>query len=136
MSNIDTLDLTASFANVVNPTDFGQFDSDAAFQTDANGLVKLVYRRLGGDILQIELTNREVYTAFEQAALEYSAIVNTYHAKSVLTNLIGQQTGSLSGAQNQVPRYDLDFAKRQADGYSAEAGVGRLKTALFCLYNA
>ncbi len=124
-----TLDLTATFAAYEAPkTPFGTYDTDAQFITDADGFIRLVSRRLGNDILQVEITNRDAYACLEQAMLEYSAIANTYQAKSVLLNLIGFPTGAFSGAfqgfQNQVPRYDLDFAKRTAGGYSTEAGVG------------
>jgi hypothetical protein len=120
-----TLDLTATFSASSSPkTDFGIYDSDPAFQNDADGFVRLVYRRLGGDVMQVEITNKDAYSCLEQAMLEYSAIANTYQAKSVLLNLIGMPTGSLTGAQNQVPRFDLDFAKAKADGYGSEAGVG------------
>lgn len=120
-----TLDLTATFSASSSPrTDFGTYDNDANFQTDADGFVRLIYRRLGGDIMQVEITNKSAYSCLEQAMLEYSAIANTYQAKSVLLNLIGFPTGSMTGAQNQVPRFDLDFAKRKAEGYGSEAGVG------------
>jgi hypothetical protein len=125
MSQDITLNLTATFSATAAPrTPFGTYDSDVDFVTDADGLVRLVYRRLGGDILQLEITNYDVYAGFEQAMLEYSSIVNSYHAKSVLTNIIGFPTGTLSGFQNQVPRMDLEFAKRKAEGYSSEALVG------------
>lgn len=120
-----TLDLTATFSASAAPkTDFGIYDNDPQFIADADGMIRLVYRRLGGDVMQIELTNKSVYSALEQAMLEYSAIANTYQAKSVLLNLIGLPTGSLTGNQNQVPRFDLDFAKSKANGYGSEAGVG------------
>jgi hypothetical protein len=119
------LDLTATFSATEAPrTPFQTYDSDPNFQTDADGFIRLVYRRLGGDIMQIEMTNKDAYSCFEQAMLEYSAIANTYQAKSVLLNLIGMPTGSLTGAQNQVPRFDLDFAKSKAGGYGSEALVG------------
>lgn len=125
MSYDITLNLTATFATTALPkTPFGTYDNDADFIVDSDGLVRLVYRRLGGDILQLEITNLDVYAGFEQAMLEYSSIVNSYHAKSVLTNIIGFPTGSLSGYQNQVPRMDLEFAKRKAEGYSSEVLVG------------
>lgn len=126
------LDITASFIHVVSPTPFAVYDADPLFQVDADGMVKLVYNRLGGNILQVELTNKDVYSALEQACLEYSSIINTYQAKSVLTNIMGSMTGSLSGYQNQNPRMDLSFAKRLAEGFSSEAGVGGSKT----LYSA
>ncbi len=120
-----TLDLTATFSASEAPrTPFGTYDTDPNFVTDADGFIRLIYRRLGGDIMQVEITNRDAYSCLEQAMLEYSAIANTYQAKSVLLNLIGSPTGSLTGAQNQVPRFDLDFAKAKAGGYGSEAGVG------------
>lgn len=125
MSQDITLNLTATFSATAAPrTPFGTYDSDTDFVTDADGLVRLVYRRLGGDILQLEITNYDVYAGFEQAMLEYSSIVNSYHAKSVLTNIIGFPTGTLSGYQNQVPRMDLEFAKRKSEGYSSEVNLG------------
>jgi hypothetical protein len=123
-----TLDLTASFANVISPTPFATYDTNTTFQADADGMVKLAYNRLGGNILQVEITNKDVYACLEQSMLEYSAIVNSYHAKSILANVIGSPTGSLSGSQNKVPRMDITIAKRLADGYSTEAQVGGTKT--------
>lgn len=124
-----TLDLTATFAAYEAPrTPFGVYDNDAQFIADADGFVRMISRRLANDILQVEITNYDAYSCLEQAMLEYSAIANTYQAKSVLLNLIGSPTGTFSGVfggfQNQVPRYDLDFAKRTSNGYSTEAGVG------------
>lgn len=120
-----TLDLTATFSASEAPrTPFGTYDADPQFQSDADGFIRLIYRRLGGDIMQVEITNKDAYSCLEQAMLEFSAISNTYQAKSVLLNLIGFPTGTLAGAQNQVPRFDLDFAKRKAEGYGSEAGVG------------
>ena len=96
MQNLRLLDLTASFVHVSSPTPFGIYDSEAGFQTDANGMVRLAYSTFGGNILQVEVTNKDVYSSLEQAMLEYSTIVNSYHAKSILANVIGGQTGSLT----------------------------------------
>lgn len=127
MDNI-TLDLTASFAHVNTPTPFGTYDSTVSFQQTADGMVRLVYATFGGHVLAVEMTNKDVYAALEQALLEYSAIVNSYHAKSVLANVLGGSTGSLSGDQMKLPRMDLALAKRMADGYSSEAVVGGSRT--------
>ena len=125
MSHIETfLDLTASFADVLSPTPFGTFDADTQFATDADGVVKLVHTKLGGNILQVELTNKDVYACMEQAALEYSGIINSYQAKSALADLIGSETGSLDTHENKVARMNLALAKRKAEAYSSEAGVG------------
>lgn len=127
-----TLDLSASFADVATPTPFGIYDSNTAFQMTADGMVRLVYATFGGNVLSVEMTNKDVYSALEQAVLEYSAIVNSYHAKSVLANVLGGSTGSMTGDQNKLPRLDLALAKRMADGYSSEALVGGTRT----LYSA
>lgn len=119
-----TLDVTASFADVVQPTPFGIYDADTDFQAEANGMVKLVNGKLGGNILQVELINKDVYGCLEQAALEYSAMVNSYHAKSILADVLGAQTGSGEGAENKYARLSLALAKRRADTYSSEALVG------------
>lgn len=129
MSHYDAfLDLTASIAHVTSPTPFGVYDTDAQFQADANGMVKLVNTKLGGNILNVELKNQDIYACLEEASLEYSATVNSYQAKSVLADLIGSATGSLSGNQQKNPRAGLNFAKRRADAYSSEALVGGTRT--------
>ena len=128
MSQAVTLDLTASFSDVIAPTPFGFYDTDSSFVTHANGMVALVNGKLGGSVLDVELTNKDVYGCFEEAVLEYSGMVNSYHAKSVLADLIGSQTGSLEGAENKVPRMTLELAKRKAESYSSEALVGGTRT--------
>jgi len=126
------LDLTASFSDVVAPTPFGIYDSDSDFQTDANGMVKLVNSKLGGNVLQVEMTNRDVYSCFEEAALEYSGMINSYQAKSMLADIIGSETGSLEGKEQKLARMNLSLAKRRAEAYSSEALVGGTKTLHSC----
>lgn len=121
------LDLTASFSDVVSPTPFGTYDADAAFISDADGIVKLVNGKLGGNVLQVELTNNDVYGCFEHAAHEYSAMINSYHAKSLLADILGSPTGSLEGSEQKLARLNLSLAKRKADAYSSEALVGGTK---------
>jgi hypothetical protein len=118
------LDLTASFVNVLSPTPFAAFDTDTQFQVDADGMIRLVQSKLGGNILQVEITNKDVYACLEQSALEYSGIVNSYQAKSVLADIIGSETGSLDTKENKLARMNLALAKRRAAAYSSEAGVG------------
>lgn len=118
------LDLTASFTDFASPTPFAIYDTDTAFQTEADGMVRLINGKLGGNVLQVEITNRDVYACFEQAALEYSGMVNSYHAKSILADVLGAQTGSLEGKEQAFARMSLALAKRRADAYSSEALVG------------
>lgn len=112
----------SSFVQTVNPTPFGIFDSDSVFQSEADKMVVFVKRTLGDDILQVELTKKQIWAMFERSLLEYGSIINEYTLKSELANLLGQSTGS--NATNTFPRRTLDFMLRQAEAYSTEANVG------------
>lgn len=114
----------ATFIQTTAPTPFGFFDSDVTFQAEADAMVTFVKRKLGDDILSVELTKKQIWACFEEATLEYGAIVNQYQAKSQLLNLLGIQTGSLSGAEQKLPRENLEYVMRQAEAYSMEASLG------------
>jgi hypothetical protein len=120
----------ATFIQTLNPTPFGFFDSDATFQTEADAMVVFVKRKLGDDILSVELTKKQIWACFEEACLEYSMLVNQAQAKSQLANLLGVETGSLSGAEQKYPRENIEFMLRRAEPYSIEAGLGGSYTAL------
>jgi len=123
----------ATFANTRNPTPFGFFNDDAAFQTEADAMVTFVKRKMGDDILSVELTKKQIWACFEESLLEYGSIVNTYQAQSQLMNLMGFPTGSaVSGSTNvgphgyeqMLPRENFEFVTRQAEPYASEAGIG------------
>ena len=87
----------ASFASLVasndKPTPFGTFDDDLHFQEDADSIILYVKRRLGDDIMSVELTNKQIWTNFEEATLEFSKNVNAHQAESYMSNLLGLQIG-------------------------------------------
>lgn len=129
----------ASFKSSVtagsNPTPFGIFDAEKDFQLDADSMVTFVKRKLGDDILSVELTNKQIWMSFEEATLEYSRIVQEYQAKSQLGNLLGNALnvptndaetydGGPSGAQGTFPRETLEFLMRKAEPYASHAAVG------------
>ena len=123
----------ATFANTLNPTPFGFFDGDSGFQTEADAMVTFVKRKLGDDILSVELTKKQIWACFEESFLEYGAIVNQYQAQSQLMNLMGFPTGSaVSGSTNIGPhgyegmlgRENFEFILRQAEPYADGAGIG------------
>lgn len=125
-----SLDLTASFADVAaDPvtgfkTPLGTFDSDASFISASDSMVRLVNGKLGGNVLQVELTNADVYGCFEQSMLEYSSLINSYQAKSLMADVLGSETGSLSGQEQKLARFSLALQKRSAEAYDTEALVG------------
>lgn len=114
----------ASFLQTVAPTPYGFFDSDTAFSSEADSLVTFVKRKLGDDILSVELTNKMIWACFEESFLEYGSVINQYQAKSQLSNLLGGATGSLNEATQKYPRQTLEFALRMAEPYITTAGLG------------
>ena len=113
------------------------------FLQGAADQVAYTYRKLGGDVLDIELTKEQVFAAYEEAVLEYSYILNIHQTKNTLSNSLGNSTGSFNedGAitedtvDNNVvnkkthvslkyPRFDFAYARRVTEGISEEVGVG------------
>lgn len=115
----------AIFSQISNPTPFGVYDAESDFQSDADSMVTFVKRKMGDDVLSVELTRRQIFANFEEAVLEYSSIVNQYQAKSQLVNYLGFPTGSImSGSEETFPRDNLEYLARFAEPYAMEAGVG------------
>lgn len=125
---VDYLDITSSFVDQSGSLAFGTFNTDTSFQSDCNSMVKLVNTMLGASVLQVELKNIDVYQSLENSALEYSSIINTYQAKSALLDVMGAPTGSLSGQQNKLARLNAALAKRKAQTFSSEVGIGGTRT--------
>ena len=111
---------------------------DVNFISGAADQVTYTYRKLGGAVLDIELTEKDVYSHYEDAVLEYSYLVNIHQAKNTLPNALGAATGtfnqdgqqtsdsSLLGitASLQYPEFSFDYALRVGKGTSTEAGIG------------
>jgi hypothetical protein len=96
----------ASFSNTINPTPFGAFDSDTHFQEDASSIVTYVKRRLGDDILTVELTNKQIWANFEEATFEFSKQMNAHQAESYMSNILGLSVGQIvSNKKNTFGHY-------------------------------
>lgn len=139
-----TLPATGNVDNVNssdNPLPFGIYSSDD-FKQGASDQVAYTYKKLGGDVLDIELTQYQIYAAYEESVLEYSYIVNLHQAKNVLSNVLGNTTGSFdndgalksddgddtprvtSGIQTKFPKVRFEYAHRVADGSISATGIG------------
>ena len=112
----------ANFVTTFKPTPFGFFDDDLSFQNDADSIVTFVKRKLGDDILSVELTKKQIWACFEEATLEYGTLVNEYQTRSQLSNLFGISTGS--NVEGKYAHETLDFILRLAEPYAQEAGIG------------
>ena len=101
----------ATFASTQNPTPFGFFDTDAQFQSEADSMVVFVKRKLGDDVLSVELTKKQIWACFEEAVLEYSRLINESRIKSELVVILGTPTGSNGSVDLSTTyvRNTLDF---------------------------
>jgi hypothetical protein len=109
------------------------------FKQGAAEQVAFVYKRLGGDVLDIEIVDSQVYAAYEEATLEYSYLVNLHQSKNVLSRMLGGTTGSfdskgqltgssIDSAELKYPRWNLGYAKTVSQGYSTIAGFNGTQT--------
>lgn len=137
-SNANILPETGSTTNVAATLPFGVYSDSAFFLSGAADQVAFTYKKLGGDVLDIELTEGNVYAAYEEAVLEYSYLLNLHQSKNTLSSYLGSTTGSfdevgqiqsgsaLSGSDIALryPRYEYGYIKRVTEGLSTEAGLG------------
>lgn len=121
----------ASFIQTLRPTAFGYYDSDPLFQRDADAMVTFILRRLGEDVLGVELTKKMIWMAFEEATRKLNSLFVEYQANSNLANLLGSPTGSLDQNGNNVinlssiyVQQNLQFLSDLAAPYSALIGYG------------
>ena len=135
------LSSSGSAALVAAAVPFGMYTGSLEFLTGAATQVAFVYKKLGGDVVDIELTPANVYAAYEEAVLEYSYIVNLHQSKNALSDVLGDTTGtfdhrgelepgtlssSLGGTKVALkyPRFQFEYARRVGDGLAAAAGMG------------
>ena len=97
----------ATFVNTTQPTPFGVYDNDDHFQEEADGMVTWVKRRLGDDIMSVELTNKQIWACFEESVLEFSKHVNGYQAESYMSNLIKNSPNGAGYVDLHNNKYDV-----------------------------
>ena len=66
------LPATGTANDVATAVPFGMYTGSVDFLTGAATQVAYTYKKLGGDVLDIELTAENIYANFEEAVLEYS----------------------------------------------------------------
>ncbi len=124
---------TGNITNVAANLPFGVYSNNNNFLSGASDQVSFTYKMLGGDILDIELTEDNVYSAYETAVLEYSYVVNIHQAKNVLGDVLGNATSSFDhdgevkegqSISTILPSFDIGYIKQIANKASEEANVG------------
>lgn len=127
---------TAAEASTPSIYPFSIYTADQYFVTGAAEQVAFVYKMLGGDVLDIELTNQNVFSAYQAACMEYSYLVNIHQAKNSLPNMLGNTTGTFDSSGNllsgptgsnvslKFPRFQTQLPRNVAKGFGASVGVG------------
>jgi|TARA_B100000282_G_scaffold292142_1_gene265407 hypothetical protein len=136
------LPITGTAANVAEACPIGAYTGSVEFLAGAAAQVAYTYKKLGGDILDIELKEENVYANYEEAVLEYSYIVNIHQSKNIVGSALGGATGSfnhqglidvghsLSGSNIELryPRFSFETSFRIGEGFATEAGIGGTRT--------
>ena len=137
-ANANILPASGTAGYVAAALPFGMYAASTAFLSGAADQVAYTYKKLGGDVLDIELTEGNVYAAYEEAVLEYSYLLNLHQTKNSLSSYLGSSTGSfdqdgqiaegdpLSGSNIELryPRFDYGYVRRVTQIMSTEAGLG------------
>jgi len=113
------------------------YSADQFFLSGASDQVAYTYNKLGGDVLDIELTKEQVFSSYQEAVLEYSYLLNIHQAKNAIGDLLGAKTGSfdeegqlqpdqtdLDDVALKFPKFKFEYVRRIGHGYSTEAGIG------------
>ena len=113
---------SCSIAVVTESTYFNFYDSDSTFISDAAAATEWAARRLGHPVQDIELTNENFISMFEESVSEYSAQVNANNIKEHMLMLEGSPTSSnLTG---RLIRGGVGRIVQLAEPYGLEVGVG------------
>jgi len=135
------LPATGTHSDVLTSLSYGIYTTKP-FISGAVDQVSYTYQKLGGNVLDLEITPSNVYNAYEEACLEYSYLVNTHQAKNVLSDMLGTSTGSfdqdgefssyepgMTEKPNlKFPRFQLGYATHIGRGVGVHVPVGASQT--------
>jgi hypothetical protein len=94
-TSVSVLPVTGTHSNVVSALATAAYTS-SEFVSGAVAQVTYVYRKLGGDVLDLEIKEENVYAAYEEACLEYSYLMNIHQSKNILSDLLGTPPSSVT----------------------------------------
>lgn len=110
-------------SNPIGLTPYGFFDADTAFVQDAPRVAEYVARKLGYPVVDVELTEKQIYTYFEEAIITYGNQVNQFNAREYMLALQGMPT-NVSATQRNVLASAIPQLVRIASDYGTEAQSG------------
>lgn len=131
---------TGTAGDVADTLPIGVYASSIDFLSGAAAQVAYTYKKLGGDVLDIEIKASNVYANYEEACLEYSYLMNIHQSKNALGSALGNTTGSFDhtgqfsgsasgsisnhNANLKFPKMKFEMSTRTSDYYSNKADVG------------
>ena len=112
-------------------TSFGHYDTEDVttkgeynlFQDDAPLVADWCAKRLGYPLVDIELTDANFFTAFEEAVTEYGAQIYQFQIINNFHRLKGWSTGS-EGTENGLNQIDLSDTYGSSEGGGQSVGGG------------
>jgi hypothetical protein len=125
MANISIWDGTSTFSPGQTP--FGFYDSESAFQTDADKVAKFCGQRLGYPLMDVELQSGSFYACFEEAVTTYGNEVFQYKVRENYLSLEGSDS-TPGSANNKIINPSLDRVVNISKNYGTEAEVGGFVT--------
>lgn len=125
---------TGSASKVAAAVPFGIYTGSVDFLSGAALQVNYVYKKLGGDVVDIELTPANVYAAYEEAVLEYSYLINLHQSENIMSDVLGMTTGTFdhkgelkTGPESvnlRYPRFQFAQARKVGDAVATAGGFG------------
>jgi hypothetical protein len=94
--NVANVTVTSLPFGVYVSTNYWTNEQISSYKSGSVEEVAFVYKKLGGDVVDIELVETQVHAAYEEACLEYSYLINLHQAKNALPFILGQDTGSFN----------------------------------------
>lgn len=130
---------TGSHGNVNKSLPYKIYSENSAtlysgnFVSGAVDQVAYTYKKLGGDILDIELSDGNIYAAYEESVLEYSYLINVHQANNALPSFLGHATGTFDhkgeltsgpvSASLKYPKFDYGMSRNVSERMGAEIGL-------------
>lgn len=106
-------------------TPFGFYDDDAVFRTDCYSAAIWAAIRLGYNNIDVELTDKQFYAAYEESISEYSKEVNHFNIINNIFFLQGKTKESLGNVTGRsITGAGLSYIINLAKDYGSEAGTG------------
>ena len=97
----------------------------SSLSAEGAGIVKWVRYRMGEPKIVAEIDNVQIFSAFEESNIEYSATINRHQATIWLSNIYGlNRDFSTQNLTDKLPHNTLDYLMRLGAPFGSESNVG------------